>query len=100
MDFMSLFFLLGNVIGFFLKKAAWYPTKFVPGAIFVVMALGRILAGLGIEPEPQSGLDLDAVHYAGFAFWAVLKAALIDTLKAVALHSITKNGIEGLKKEA
>ena len=95
MDYMSLFFLLGNVLGFFLKKAAWYPTKFVPGAIFIVMALGRLLAGLGIEAQAADGVAL-----AGFAFWAILKAALIDTLKAVALHSITKNGIEGMRKEA
>ena len=95
MDYNSLFFLLGNVAGFFLKKAPWYPTKFVPGAVFVFMALSRLLLGLGIEPA-QGG----EVALAGWAGWALIKAALLDTLKAVALHSITKNSVEGLKKGA
>lgn len=99
MDYMSLFFLLGNVLGFVLKKAAWYPTKFVPGAIFVSMALGRLLLGLGIEPQAAAP-ELNAVHYAGIGFWVLLQTALVDTLKAVAFHSITKNSIQGMRKEA
>lgn len=95
MDYSSFFFLIGNVVGFFLKKAPWYPTKFVPGAIFVFMALSRLLLGLGIEPAQGAEVTL-----AGWAGWALLKAALIDTLKAVACHSIAKNGVEGMKKEA
>lgn len=43
-------------LGFFLKAAPWYETKFIPIASFVLSLVIRLALGLGVE-VPTAALD-------------------------------------------
>lgn len=93
---MEYSWLLGNAIGFALKKWNKFNNKFIPAAIFVFNVIFHALASLGATPVlPSAGLML----FVWTGLGTILLQGAVDTAKAVALHTIAKNTLlEGIVK--
>jgi hypothetical protein len=84
---------LAVLVGFALKRASWYPTKFIPIASFALAIILRFASGLGVTPAEG------AVAVAGFnlgTLFLILRA-VIDALIATGAQSAPKNIAEGLR---
>lgn len=90
MDYM---WLVGNAIGMLLKRWDKYNNKLIPAAIFAYGVIFHAIRSLtGAPPPTPVGMLEGTVMLAGFgSLGGIFAAALMDTAKAVALHTIAKN---------
>lgn len=103
-------FIIGNLLGMFLKNKTGFVNKWIPYAVMacqlVIRTAQQLLESANAGAPPVDG----AVLGSGFLFaamfgafwgglWEVTKTALFDTIKAVALHTILKNTGEGVAKK-
>lgn len=86
-DFGQLAFLAGNLIGLVLKRWAWYPTRYIPVALFAVNLLIQALRGSGVPVAPVA----PAIAGLWGSLWPVLLNAALDTLKAIGLYEAARN---------
>lgn len=93
MDLTSLTFLLGNLVGLFLKRKPEFANKYIPLVVLGVNLVLNFLKGAGVETaHAAEGVVLASLWSSlGATAWAILKQTLIDTLLSVGLHSAVKN---------
>ena len=104
MDFNNLAFLVGSLLGLVLKRKPTFVNKFIPYAILTlqfVVRMGQaivegVVPAVGVGPVEFQTASVFGGIFGGLG--AVLAIALKDTLVAVALHSIGKNTLQGIRQ--
>lgn len=92
MDWTSLAFMIGNLLGLYLKRQAWYANRYIPGALLALNILIQLLLGTGV-PVARA----ETLAHAGLwgSLWPVVLNAVIDTLKAIGLYEAARNAKKG-----
>lgn len=102
MDWTNLTFLLGNIVGVFVKRQpnsiSMFRDKLIPYWIFASQMIAQFIAGLALPAQPTAFLGDDPTFptYAmagligGAAFWHTVWKAVEQTAIAILLNQLKK----------